>query len=52
MFSKDSYNFVCELLWSVALCLKWVSQLSIDHVVWVGDKYFVGFLLGEAMNLS
>ena len=23
---------------SVALCLKWVSQLSIDDVVWIGDK--------------
>ena len=32
--------------------LKWVSQLSTDHVVWLGDKHFVGFLLGEAMNES
>ena len=40
------------VLCSLALCLKWVSQLSIDHDVWLGDWHFVGFLLGEAINLS
>ena len=53
MFSKDSSHFVCELrLMLSGTCLKWVSQLSIDHVVWLGDYHFVGFLLGEAMSLS
>ena len=31
--------------------LKWVSQLSIDHVQ-LGDKHLRGVLLAEAMNLS
>ena len=30
----------------------WVSHLSIDHVVWLGDYHFVGFLLVKAMNLQ
>ena len=34
----------------MALCLKWVSQLSTDHVVWLGDKHFVGFLLAKAIE--
>ena len=51
MFSKDSCHFVCELCLMLS-GTKWVSQLSIDDVAWIGDKYFVMFLLGEDMNLS
>ena len=29
-----------------------VSHHSIDHVVWLGDYHFMGFLLMEAMNLQ
>ena len=43
--------------WNIELCLmlggtktwlaKWVSQLSIDHVVWVGDCTLWGFVLSH-----
>ena len=29
----------------------WVSDLSINHIVWLGDQNFVGFLLLEALSL-
>ena len=32
--------------------VNWVSHLSTDHVVRLGDKHFVGFLLVGAMNLQ
>ena len=30
----------------------WVSDLIINHVVWLGDYHFVGFLLVEALSLQ
>ena len=30
----------------------WVSHLTIDYVMRLGEEHFVGFLLAEAMNLQ
>ena len=39
MFPKDSWNVVCELCLMLggAKMWLWVSDLSINHVVWLGD---------------
>ena len=50
MFSKDSCHFVCEL--GLMLSSSMFEMGFTGHVVWLGDWNFVGFLLGEAMNLS
>ena len=47
MFSKDSCNSDCKL------CLMLSGTMfEMGFTVWLGDKHFVEFLLGEAMNLS
>ena len=36
MFPKDSWNVVCELCLMLGGA-NWVSDLSINHVVWLGE---------------